>query len=71
MNVGIRMFMVNNNSPTILFFHANAEITHEYDDIAEMYNKYNINFIVSGYRGYGLSNGKPSKDTSLEDSLKI
>ena len=70
-NVGIRMFIVNNDSPTILFFHANAEITHEYDDIAEMYNKYNINFIVSGYRGYGLSNGKPSKDTSLEDSLKI
>ena len=70
-NVGIRMFIASNNSPIILFFHANAEITHEYDDIAQMYNKYNINFIVSGYRGYGLSNGQPSMDTSFEDSLKI
>lgn len=69
--VGIRMFISSNEGPTILFFHANAEITDEYDDIGEMYNKYNINFIVSGYRGYGLSNGNPSKNTSLDDSLII
>ena len=70
-SVGIRLFIKDNDYPTILFFHANAEIAHEYDDIAEMYNQYNINFIVAGYRGYGISNGTPNKDNSLSDSLKI
>ncbi|MAX30635.1 MAG: alpha/beta hydrolase [Candidatus Marinimicrobia bacterium] len=70
-SVGIRLFIKDVSYPTILFFHANAEITHEYDDIAEMYNQYNINFIVSGYRGYGISNGTPTMQSSLDDSLKI
>ena len=70
-SVGIRLFIKDSSYPTILFFHANAEITHEYDDIAEMYNQYNINFIVAGYRGYGISNGNPTMQSSLDDSLKI
>ena len=70
-SVGIRFFIKDDSYPTILFFHANAEITHEYDDIAEMYNQYNINFIVAGYRGYGISNGNPTMQSSLDDSLKI
>ena len=70
-SVGIRLFIKDNSYPTILFFHANAEITHEYDDIAEIYNQYNINFIVAGYRGYGISNGNPTMQSSLDDSLKI
>lgn len=70
-SVGIRFFIKDDSYPTILFFHANAEIAHEYDDIAEMYNQYNINFIVSGYRGYGISNGTPTMQSSLDDSLKI
>ena len=70
-SVGIRLFIKDDSYPTILFFHANAEITHEYDDIAKMYNQYNINFIVAGYRGYGISNGNPTMQSSLDDSLKI
>ena len=70
-SVGIRLFIKDDSYPTILFFHANAEITHEYDDIADMYNQYNINFIVAGYRGYGISNGTPTMQNSLYDSLKI
>ena len=70
-SVGIRLFIKDGSYPTILFFHANAEITHEYDDIAKMYNQYNINFIVAGYRGYGISNGNPTMQSSLDDSLKI
>ncbi len=70
-SVGIRLFIKDDSYPTILFFHANAEITHEYDDIAEMFNQYNINFIVAGYRGYGISSGNPAMQSSLDDSLKI
>ena len=61
-NIGIRVFLSSKNNPTILFFHGNAELAQEYDEIGEIYNQYNMNFIVSDYRGYGLSNGEPTKD---------
>ena len=69
--VGIRMHIANKAYPTILFFHANAELTIEYDDIAAYYNQENINFIVAGYRGYGFSSGMPSKESLLSDSNEI
>ena len=69
--VGIRMHITNKTYPTILFFHANAEITIEYDDIASYYNHENINFIIAGYRGYGFSSGIPSKESLLSDSNDI
>ena len=44
--VGIRLYISSQTNPTILFFHGNGEICHEYDDIAVMYNKYGLNLIV-------------------------
>ena len=61
-NVGVRFFISEKTYPTILFFHGNAELSQEYDEIAKLFNKNGCNFIVSDYRGYGLSNGKPTKD---------
>jgi len=61
-NVGIRLFIKDKQAPTILYFHANAEITNEYDDFASLYHHYGINLIVAGYRGYGHSNGEPNMD---------
>ena len=58
--VGIRFFLQNKNFPTILFFHGNAELAQEYDDIATYYNRFDLNFIISDYRGYGLSTGTPN-----------
>ena len=66
--VGIRFFLQNKNFPTILFFHGNAELAQEYDDIATYYNRFDLNFIVSDYRGYGLSTGTPSKDNLHADA---
>ena len=65
---GIRFFLKNKSFPTILFFHGNAELAQEYDDIAVSYNQFNLNFIVSDYRGYGLSTGIPNKDNLHADS---
>ena len=65
------MFLSSKNNPTILFFHGNAELAQEYDEIGEIYNQHNMNFIVSDYRGYGLSNGDPTKDNLHADSLII
>ena len=69
--IGIRLFIKDKNAPTILYFHANAEITNEYDDFATIYHQYGINLIVAGYRGYGHSTGNPNKDNLLHDALII
>ena len=44
--VGPRLHLINQSTPTILFFHGNGEIGSEYDDIARVYNQKNINFII-------------------------
>tara|TARA_Y100000590_G_scaffold409114_1_gene500921 strand:- start:2104 stop:2862 length:759 start_codon:yes stop_codon:yes gene_type:complete len=70
-HIGVRLYMININAPNIIYFHANAEIAKEYDGHSELYNHFGINLIVCGYRGYGLSNGNPSKEYLHADSLKI
>ena len=70
-NTGIRLFLKDEKYPCIIFFHGNAELAQEYDDIAEYYNSYKLNFIVCDYRGYGLSDGSPTKDNLHTDSGKI
>ena len=39
-SVGVRFFTKNKNSPNILYFHGNAELAQEYDDLASYYNHY-------------------------------
>ena len=69
--VGIRYFLKDKSFANVLFFHGNAELAQEYDDVANYYNRYDINFIVADYRGYGLSDGIPDKDNLLSDAKKI
>ena len=64
-------FKKNENFKTLLFFHGNAELSQEYDQIANYYNSNSINFIVADYRGYGLSSGYPDKDNLHLDSNVI
>ena len=70
-SIAIRCFMKDKRYPTIIFFHGNAEICKDYDDIASYYNQHKINIIVSDYRGYGLSSGQPNKDNLHKDSLTV
>ena len=69
--VGVRFFLKDKSFPNILFFHGNAELSQEYDDIAEYYNSSGCNYIVADYRGYGLSSGSPSKGNLHSDANKI
>tara|TARA_Y100001970_G_scaffold122493_2_gene151868 strand:+ start:39128 stop:39883 length:756 start_codon:yes stop_codon:yes gene_type:complete len=69
--IGARFFLKDKKIPTILFFHGNAELAQEYDDIAEYYNSFDLNFIVSDYRGYGLSTGFPNKQNLHDDSKTV
>ena len=58
--VGIRFHLIDESSPTLLFFHGNGEIVTDYADIVQMYNQTNINFIIASYRRYGFSTGSPN-----------
>tara|TARA_B100000315_G_C14494723_1_gene549366 strand:- start:324 stop:1073 length:750 start_codon:yes stop_codon:yes gene_type:complete len=69
--VGIRLHLINQSAPIILFFHGNGEISPEYDDIARVYNQKNINFIIADFRGYGFSNGEPNAKNTQSDAYII
>ena len=66
--VGTRLHLVSQSAPTILFFHGNGEIATEYDDIAQVYNQKNINFIIADFRGYGFSSGVPGVKNTISDA---
>ena len=66
--VGTRFHLVSKSASTILFFHGNGEIGPEYDDIAQVYNKKNINFIIADFRGYGFSSGVPDVINTQSDA---
>ena len=67
-HVGVRFHLISKSSPTILFFHGNGEIAPEYDDIAQVYNKQQINFMIADFRGYGFSSGVPDVQNSQSDA---
>lgn len=65
--IGCRLFSADKNAPTILFFHGNGETVVDYDDIGHLYQQVGLNFLVTDYRGYGWSTGKPSFSNMLKD----
>ena len=66
-----RFFPAELTAPTILFFYGNGETANDYNNIAPMYIKTGVNFLVSDYRGYGRSDGWPSFTAMLADSHKV
>lgn len=69
--IGCRFYSSARTSPTILFFHGNGEIAHDYDEIAPLYTERDINFFVSDYRGYGFSSGSPTIAGLLSDAKAL
>lgn len=54
---------------TLLFFHGNAgNISHRLDSIA-IFHDLGLNVFIVDYRGYGLSEGKPSEQGSYLDAM--
>lgn len=65
-------FWVNDKAdPTIILFHGNGETAVGYDWLAPFYVDSGLNLLVTEYRGYGLSEGKPTIMNMLSDSLAI
>ena len=66
--IGCRFHIHSPDSPNILLFHGNGEITADYDDIGPLYNHAGINLLVTDYRGYGWSSGSPTVSSMLTDA---
>ena len=66
-----RFFPAAKAAPTILFFYGNGETANDYNNIAPLYTRIGVNFLVSDYRGYGRSDGWPSFTSMLADSHKV
>ena len=55
--------------PLAIYFGGNSENAVDFIETLKHIKKYN--FLIFNYRGYGLSEGKPSKDALLSDALEI
>ena len=66
-----RFFPAGAEQPTILFFYGNGETAPDYDNIAPLYTRIGVNFLVADYRGYGRSEGWPAFTTMLSDARDV
>ncbi len=66
--IGCRLFTADKEAPSILFFHGNGEIVPDYNETGPLYTGQGLNFLVTDYRGYGWSTGRPSVSTLLGDA---
>ena len=57
--------------PTILYFHGNGEVATDHGWIALFYHQIGVNLFVADYRGYGLSNGRPTISNLVSDAHVI
>lgn len=57
--------------PSILYFHGNGETVADYQWIAPFYNQRGLNLFVADYRGYGLSEGRPTVSNMISDAHAI
>jgi alpha-beta hydrolase superfamily lysophospholipase len=69
--IGCKYFSADKDYPSILYFHGNGETVLDQDWIAPSYNIRGINLFMTDYRGYGVSDGKPTVDNLIGDSPKI
>lgn len=69
--IGCALWAKGKEFPTILYFHGNGETVMDYDWLAQLYIERGVNLFVADYRGYGLSNGKPTITNLIRDSHPI
>jgi alpha-beta hydrolase superfamily lysophospholipase len=63
-----RIFEGRADRPTIVFFHGNGEVVADYNEIAKLYARVDLNLVVCEYRGYGRSTGTPSYTAMMADA---
>lgn len=70
-SIGARYYIFDKQGASIVFFHGNGEIVDDYEDIAFLYSRLNVNFLPVDYRGYGHSTGHPSVSAMLRDAHAV
>lgn len=62
-------FVPGNSDVTWLWFHGNAgNISHRVDNLKLVHDQLGVNVFLFDYRGYGLSQGKPSEEGTYLDA---
>jgi len=59
------------SSPTIIYFHAGDETSLTLSDMGSHFMHAGINFFITDYRGYGVSDGEPTMTNLFQDCHKI
>ncbi|MFB0559681.1 MAG: alpha/beta hydrolase [Candidatus Lokiarchaeia archaeon] len=70
-DIGCRFYLSGKDCPSILYFHGNGETVGDYDWVSPSFNRRGINLFVADYRGYGLSDGRPTISNLVIDSHPI
>ncbi len=70
-SVSCRFYISSRGSPTVLYFHGNGEVVSDHDYIAPMYKELGLNLFVADYRGYGVSQGRPTVSNTVSDAPVI
>ncbi len=66
--ISCRFHLTDKQSPVVLYFHGNGEVVDDYDEIGPLYNKTDMNLLVTDYRGYGWSSGSPTVTSMFNDA---
>ena len=69
--IGCRFYLKERDFPSFLYFHGNGETVGDYDWVAPLFNQRGINLFVVDYRGYGLSNGRPTITDLVRDAHPV
>lgn len=67
-SVGGKIFAADGRGHVVLYFHGNGEIAADYDQLAFLYTRIGLTLFVVDYRGYGISDGKPTSTALLHDA---
>jgi uncharacterized protein len=69
--ISTRFYGKDKGWPWILYFHGNGEVVSDYDEIAPLYHRHEVNLVVADYRGYGASGGSPTFTHLIADGRKV
>lgn len=67
-SIGCRFYPARKDGPAVLYFHGNGEIATDYDYVAPFYQERGVNLFVADYRGYGVSDGRPTCSALIADA---
>ncbi|OQX12778.1 MAG: hypothetical protein BWK76_17145 [Desulfobulbaceae bacterium A2] len=71
-HLGCRLYLAQDSAaPLILYFHGNGEVVPEYDEIASEFTRRGMHLLLTTYRGYGWSGGRPTASLMMADAERL